>query len=160
MRSQEDMRGAAAVGQLHSVPPWEALLVRQMRLWCDGPAGQAKVRRYWQGQANSVDGQDPLELFSALIQSFLTFARRPLVRHGLECECLGADEAVFAQIVADASAGNLDDAIILSGLIAMPAQAEPIALLAGRVGTSFRSTCTAPNKQVWPTAEQPRQILH
>jgi len=132
-------RGAAAVGQLHAIDHWQALLVRHLRFWCEGPATRNDVRRFWQEHAHPAAGQETLARFDALVQQFLSCARRPLVRHGTGCDCLGADEAVFLQIVTDASEGRLDDAVMLSGYILMPAHAEHVALLAGQVGIDFRT---------------------
>lgn len=154
------MRGAVAVGQLHTLAAWQALLVQHLRLWCDGPAGQNKVRHDWNASLNAADGEVTLEVFDALIQSLLTYARRPLIRHDLDCACLGADEAVFAQIVSDASGGHLDDAVMLAGLIALPAHAERIAILAGQVGASFRATAATNKENQWPTLNAIPQVFH
>lgn len=156
----QNMRGAVAVGQLHTLAAWQSLLVQHLRLWCDGPAGRNKVRDDWSASLNAADGEVTLEVFGALIQCLQTYARRPLIRHGVDCGCLGADEAVFTQVVSDASDGHLDDAVMLAGLIALPAYAEQIAILAGQVGASFRATATTNKDNRWSAPKTTHQIIH
>jgi hypothetical protein len=156
----QDMRGAVAVGQLHTLTAWQSLLVQHLRLWCDGPADQSKVRHDWNASLNATGGEVTLEVFDALIQCLQTYARRPLIRHELDCACLGADEAVFMQVVSDASDGHLDDAVMLAGLIALPAYAEQIAILAGQVGASFRATAITNKANRLPALHATHQILH
>ncbi|WP_299962993.1 hypothetical protein [uncultured Roseobacter sp.] len=126
--------GGVSVGCLSALDPWEALLVRELRLWCEGPEGQATV---WNGFALHLPqgtAAKEMRVFEDLIRTLSTFARRPLVRHGLQCDCLGADEAVFLQIVRAAAEGELGDAAMVSALVVLPAHAERVALMAGQVG--------------------------
>ena len=135
MKVEPHMRGGVTVGQLAAMLPWEALLVRHLRLWCDGVTGRAQVQREL---TTSEAATVTFGTFDELINIMMTFARRPLLCHGLECQCLGADEAVFVQIVAAACSGQLDDAALMAGLIAFPAHAETIAILAGQLGMAYQ----------------------
>lgn len=140
MSIEQNISGAAVVGNLPALTPWQALLVKHLRLWCEGPKGQDVVLRDWAQVANAADSSVALDQFNALVVTLQAYARRPLVRHASDCTCFGADEAVCMQIVADASDGHLDDAVMLAGFIAWPAHAERIAILAGQVGAAFRAT--------------------
>jgi len=129
-------RGGATLGHLSALDDWEALLVRELRLWCTGPEGQAEV---WNGFAVNLPrgaAANEMRVFEDLVRTMSTYARRPLVRHELACDCLGADEAVFLHIVKAASAGELHDATMVAALVVMPAHAERVALMAAQVGTS------------------------
>lgn len=154
------MRGAATVGQLHAIAPWEALLVCHLRLWCDSAEGRNDVRDAWGLAAAGHGGDAVLNAFDRLIQTMTTFSRRPLVRHGRDCECLGADEGIFVQIVSAASEGQLDDAAMVASLIAFPAQAERIAILAAQVGIGFRAVRAMTINQSVANTTSPRRFLH
>ncbi|WP_276155522.1 MULTISPECIES: hypothetical protein [unclassified Sulfitobacter] len=154
------MRGAVAVGQLTAINPWEALLVRHLRLWCDGADGRAKVIEDWEGAGPKAAAENTLAVFDTLIMTLTNHARRPLVRHCLTCDCLGADECVFVQIVSAASGGALDDAALMSGLIALPAHAEHIAILAAQVGAAFRARGHAQSRQFLSSPPAHLRVLH
>ncbi|MFC6589061.1 hypothetical protein ACFQDZ_19120 [Sulfitobacter pacificus] len=156
----QNMRGGVPVGQLHAITPWEALLVRHLRLWCDGPEGRLKVKNDWERAGPKAAAENTLAVFDALIITLTSYARRPLVRHCLTCECLGADEGVFVQIVSAASGGALDDAALMSGLIAMPAHAEHIAILAAQVGAAFRARGFARADQHPTRPSAQHRVLH
>jgi hypothetical protein len=158
MSVDQDMRGAATVGQLHAIAPWEAFLVCHLRLWCDGVEGRDEVRHAWGFTKTDNRGEVILDVFDDLIQTLLMFARRPLIRHSRDCECLGADEGVFIQIVSAASEGQLDDAALMASLIAFPTHAERIAILAGQVGTGFRAKGSVDRGCVKTSSTQ--QFLH
>ena len=111
MSADHHARGGAAVAVLSRMDAWEADVVLSLRLWCEGPQGQAQV-------------------WSAF--------RRPLVRHDVGCACVGADEAIFLNLIRTAADGHLTDAALIATLLTGPAEAERIALLAGEVGACAR----------------------
>ena len=138
MISGHHRRGGATIGHLSTLDDWEALLIRELRLWCHGPEGQAEV---WNGFAVNLPpgtADTEMRVFEDLIRTMATYARRPLVRHDVQCDCLGADEAVFLQIVKSACSGELHDAAMVAALAVMPAHAERVALMAAQVGTSIQ----------------------
>lgn len=133
-------RGAAPVGLLDRMDPWEARLVANLRLWCEGPRMQARVRRDYDVLC-AGRGAEEYEAFDRLIATLIGASYRPLARHSVGCTCLGADEAIFANFVRTASEGHLTDAALIATLITGPARAEYIALLAGQVGETLRRGC-------------------
>ena len=160
MSAHLDMRGAATVGQLSAIPPWEAMLVRHLRLWCEGEQGRTLVQRDLASMTDAGSAQNTAGLLDALVQALARNCRRPLVRHGVHCDCLGADEAVFAQIASSASGGALDDAALMCGLLAMPAHAEHLAILAAQLGAAYRGLDTAAPAAGFATADLPYGTLH
>lgn len=131
-------RGGAPVAVLNRLDAWEANLVLNLRLWCQGPSGQQQV---WNDYATTFGGgvaQDEMRAFEELVLRILDNSSRPLVRHDVACSCVGSDECIFLNLVRTASEGHLADASLIATLLASPAHAEPIAILAGRVGEAAR----------------------
>ncbi|MEM8578869.1 MAG: hypothetical protein AAGF60_13535 [Pseudomonadota bacterium] len=142
--------GAAALAQLDALPAWEAGFVRHVRMWSGGAVGAAQVMQDYGArlpegsalQANQALGQ----FLAALSQAAL----RPLVLRTQACRCAGADECVVLHIVRTASDGQLTDAAMVAALVARPAEAERLALMAGEVGTNARHI-SAPLPGPFPT---------
>ncbi|MEM9577410.1 MAG: hypothetical protein AAF999_10400 [Pseudomonadota bacterium] len=138
MRPDHNSPGGATVAVLNRLEAWEAALVIDLRMWCDGPSGQAEV---WNGYRRSLPGQNAKRAcrsFEILLTTLIKSAYRPLVRHDTGCSCVGADENILVNLVRTASDGQLNDAALIATLIAGPAQAEHIAVLAGEVGETLR----------------------
>ncbi|SFA97333.1 hypothetical protein SAMN05421688_1996 [Poseidonocella pacifica] len=119
-------RGAVPVGSMDALPEAEARMIRYLRQWFSGPDAKAMM---WNDLATRLGpdrAREGLRQFEALLHLALDHGRRPLMRHGLECACVGADEAVFAQFIETARAGEREDA----GLLAMLLLRSDIALVA------------------------------
>ncbi len=130
--------GGEAVGQLKHRSPWEVALIVGLRHWCDGPLGQATIQSDFSLALSESAAQRVYASFDQLLRLILQHAHRPLVRHDIDCPCCGADEAVFAQLVRTATSGDLHDAALMATLLAGPAKAELIAILAGEVGSAMQ----------------------
>ena len=138
MRPDHHARGGAAVGVLTRMEAWEANLILNLRLWCDGPSGQAQVWNEYRKALPGAQAQQECRAFETLLRTIIDNAHRPLVRHDVGCACVGADEGVFLHLVRCAADGHLTDAALMATMMVGPAQAERIALLAGQVGSCAR----------------------
>lgn len=138
MTADHHARGGAALGVLNRMDAWEANLVLNLRLWCEGPQGQAQVWNEYRKSLSGGAAHNACRNFEGLLNILTDNAYRPLVRHDVGCSCIGADECIFLQLVKTASEGHLNDAALIATLIAGPAHAEHIALLAGEVGACAR----------------------
>lgn len=138
MSTDHHARGGAAVGVLNRMETWEAQLVLNLRLWCEGPRGQEQVWNEYRRLLKSVDAHRECQTFETLVRTITSTAFRPLVRHEVGCSCVGADEGIFLNLVRTASDGHLHDAALIATLLVGPAHAEHIALLAGQVGQCTR----------------------
>ncbi|PXW70781.1 hypothetical protein C7964_102680 [Loktanella sp. PT4BL] len=130
--------GSSVVGHLTDIAPWEAELIMSVRFWMAGPDSQAEV---WNGFAQNfgtVEGLAELRNFECLLSDLCRFARRPLVRHGLGCTCIGSDEAILQTLVREAARGDLAEAAMIASLIVPARHAEPVALMAARVGLAMQ----------------------
>lgn len=138
MTPDHHKRGGSAVAQMADLDPWEAMLVRSLRLWCEGPAGQSSVLEMFGEFTPHSDGGRTFEAFDDLMRTLVARSHRPLVRHDIGCSCVGADEAVFANLVRVASDGYHIDASLIATLMVGPGFAEHVALLAGQTGSDLR----------------------
>ncbi|MFW8634456.1 hypothetical protein [Cribrihabitans pelagius] len=131
-RPRTQPRGGAAVGLLSELPPLEAGAVVSLRHWFSGPDARAQLREDFEAALGPDAGLAAFGAFGTLCNFCATHGRRPLVRHGLSCSCLGADENCFASLLAAAAESEEDDARLLAALIVRPAEAAALAELAGR----------------------------
>ena len=136
-------RGASPVGQIDALPEAEAWWVRALRLWCTGPDGQGALhddltRRLGPRAADTVFAR-----FADLMALILDHARRPLMRHALDCQCVGADEAVFALFCSQAVTDR-EEAMMIACLL-LRADVAPIAVsLAQTLGLDLMRTPVSP----------------
>ncbi len=105
-------RGAAAVGMLDELAPFEAGLIHCLRLADDGPANPG-----WQSLAAHPAGLAALEAMGRICTLCARYGRRPLMRHSAGCACLGADEACLVEIVGAAMSGEREDAMLMASLM-------------------------------------------
>ncbi len=152
--------GGVAVGDLSMLAAWEQALIHDLRLWCQGPDGRAQVwNRFALTLPRGTAGAH-IHVFEDLIATLSTYARRTLVRHHVECACLGADEAVFLHIVRAASAGDIHDAAMVAALVVLPAHAERVALMAAQVGVATRHISDVATPVADEAGDRPRTPLH
>lgn len=110
-------RGAAAVAMLQELPNAEVLLVRSLRLWCEGEPGQRQLERDFALSLGEACGARAYQQVDAVLRLMLENCRRPLIRHAASCRCVGSDEAVFAQLVTSAASGEREDAMMVACLL-------------------------------------------
>ena len=127
-------RGGVTVGTLTDLPPLEAGAVIYLRHWFSGSETRAQMRRDFEVNFGPEMAQAAFEAFGSLCNFCAAHGRRPLVRHGMSCKCLGADENCFANLLASAAEGQDDDAQVLASLIVVPRKAHELTQLASDCG--------------------------
>ncbi len=118
--------GGQPVSRIALLPEVEAWWVRALRLWCDGEDGQAALRDQLRSHLGAEAAETFFARFTDLIALMLRHGRRPMMHHALECECVGADEAVFALFCSQA-VGDREEAMMIACLI-LRADVAPIAV--------------------------------
>lgn len=136
MSSAKVPRGAAPVGQLAELPAVERLAVLSLRAWCDGGAARARIAEDFQ-LLLGAEGPAAVRGFDILMQITLQGARRPLMRHALDCACVGGDECAFANLVAAAAGGDREDAMLFASTLLSGAAAYAAARAAEDLGDLF-----------------------
>lgn len=154
MSSAHHARGGAAVAALNRMDEWEANLVLNLRLWCEGPAGKSQARQDYRDALPEPEADRAWQTFETLLNKIVCTASRPLVRHEVGCNCVGSDECVFVHLVRTASDGHLNDAALIATLLSGPAHAEHIAIMAGEVGSAIRQLY-----KPLPTAAAPSHVM-
>ena len=126
--------GAAVVGSLCDVAPWEAELILTVRLWLSGPDGQVEVWNNFARLYGTAEARNEMRCLELLLGSLCTYGRRPLACHGFGCLCIGSDEAILRTLVDEAARGDLSEAALIASLMVPASHAEKVALMAARVG--------------------------
>ena len=138
MNQRSQNRGGAPVGFLNELDSIEAASVIYLRLWCDGPDAQAQICNDFASQLGTDQGKRALKSFEDLCALCARHGRRPLMRHSVQCNCLGADESCFANFIATAATGEREDAMLFATLLVRPDMAPLVASLAADVGLAFK----------------------
>lgn len=137
-------RGGASVGLISDLPPLEAGAVRYLRHWFSGPRARADLHDAFCASLGPDLAESAFDSFGALCDYCVTHGRRPLIRHGMSCSCLGADENCFANLVAAATLGETDDADLLASLIVAPRRAQTLSALAAQTGLFLQQIAAPP----------------
>lgn len=138
MSHHQPIPGGTPVGVIADLDRHAATSVYYLRLWREGPAARAKL---WNALASGLgleEGRRAMSAFEDLINLCARHGRRPMACHSVNCRCLGADEACFAQFVATATSGDREDAMLIAILLVRPDVAPLIAALAADFGHALK----------------------
>lgn len=150
-------RGAAPVGFLEELPSVELTAILYLRQWCDGDTARDQVARDFRLALGMDDAVLALMAFDGLVQSILRGARRPLMRHGIDCRCFGGDESAYANMLAAAASGDRDDAMLFAGHLMAGDAAYDAVFSAIRFGPALLRLARATPA---PTHVQTSQLTH
>ena len=146
MTDAPDHRGAATVGHLQDFDAITAASIVYLRMWCNSAETQASVMHDLTNTLGMGRGRRAVEAFAELCGMCMQHGRRPLCRHALTCQCVGADEASFAHFIATAAEGDRDDAMLIAILLVRPDVAPIVTSLAADFGLALKQmNLAAPN---------------
>ncbi|MEM6971635.1 MAG: hypothetical protein AAF577_02425 [Pseudomonadota bacterium] len=131
-------RGSAKVGVLDDLDAVEARAVRYLRLWCTGPKTQETVWNDFAKRFGGREGAARLRVFEHFVETLIEHARRPMMRHAVDCDCLGADECAFANLIGAAACGDREEAALFATLIVRPDMATVVADRCEQVAMTLR----------------------
>jgi len=114
-----------------------------LRLWGDGEQGRADAASDFDIALGADQGRAAMLTLDRLCSLCANHGRRPLIRHGLGCSCRGADENCSAQMIAAASEGAREDAMMMASLIVRPDFAPALASLSEELGLVLRRMAKA-----------------
>lgn len=164
MTDAEMQRGGVAVGQLRDLGAVEAGAVLYLRLWADGPDGRDSARSDFDLSLGRDSGRNTAAVLEQIFNLCSRYGRRPLIRHGLTCACVGADESCFANMIAAASDGAREDAMMMASLIVRADLAPCLVNLAESLGLALRrmslDSHVAAEPQIPAAPAQGSQRLH
>lgn len=131
-------RGASAVGVVADLDAIEAASVIYLRLWCGGQESRSVIEADFTEGLGQIAGREALASFDDLCRMCVRHGRRPLMHHGVQCVCVGSDEACFANFIATAIEGEREDALMIATLIVRTDVAPLITALATRFGLALK----------------------
>lgn len=138
--------GARRVGWLADLRTTERLAVRCLRACGRDVCTDAQLTADLSMALGPARGNNTRAVLTELMTCAQTYGRRPLCRHACTCDCLGADEAVFAALVGHAINGEQEDAAVLAALLVRPDMARAFAGLVTEFGFAMdlmARNCTA-----------------
>ncbi|SLN52462.1 hypothetical protein PSA7680_02750 [Pseudoruegeria aquimaris] len=159
MSAPARFRGAAPVGVLEDLALPEAFLVRLMRQWADSPAQRRQAQRDLTIALGFDAGAHAAEALRAFQRCLARHARRPLMQHGLSCQCLGADECALSHLVAAAAAGDRQDSRLFTSLLVSGSAVTELMDLAETLGRALRAQAV-PEPSYRPSGHRPTSTLH
>ena len=131
-------RGGAPVGYIDELGAVGAGAVKYLRMWSDGPEAQAIADRNFALLLGPQQGPVTTRALDQLMQICARYGRRPLMRHGQTCKCLGGDESCFATFVSTACDGDREDALLIAMNIVRADMAPQLADLAQTFGLALK----------------------
>ena len=143
MKHERISRGGAPVGHLSELGAVEAAAVIYWRLWADGLTGQRRAAHDFCTVLGEKAGTEAIEALAQIFDMCARHGRRRLMRHGLGCKCLGADESCFANFIGYASECRREDAALIASLLVTPDLCMPMAALAQTFGLALRRMALA-----------------
>ncbi|MBR9762707.1 MAG: hypothetical protein GYB53_04040 [Rhodobacteraceae bacterium] len=127
-------RGAEPVARITALPFQEALLIGALR----ARAADAEARAQFSAELGDLMGPQRAAETEAALEDFfeitLRHVRRPVMRHGLTCSCVGADEAVLAHLMTISTSGEREDAMLMACLLVRPDMAPAVVSQARTLG--------------------------
>jgi len=125
-----EFAGARPVGYIDDLDAVQAGAVLYFRKWCNGKAARAEIQNEFRTFFGEQKGDQVAANFDLMCECFTHHARRTLLYHGLNCECLGSDEACLANFIWYAKNGDREDAMLLAANLVRPDIATVIVDLA------------------------------
>lgn len=146
--------GGATVADIRTLDGLQSLAILMFRDWFDGPAGRTRVEQVFEGALGTGAGVAGLDAWDEMMTVLSDGVRRPVMRHSLTCQCVGADEAVIAQVIALAGRGEREDAMLILSLLVSGERLLPAIHSAERAGRALmrinlrdrRTAAPAPNR--------------
>ena len=131
--------GGAAVGKMEYLSLEEYTIISFLRRYCDGEISRETLKRELIVNLGYTEGEKTFDSLKNLFESIFNHGRRALIRHKTECDCVGADESCFAQLILRASNNYKEEAVLISLLLMPPDFSAETVRLASEIGTSIKN---------------------
>lgn len=158
MTDAQGNRGGAPVGYLTELNGIEAASVIYLRLWANGPDSREQVRNDFSAALGRSQGGRAIKSLENLVSLCAEHGRRPLMRHSIQCKCLGADESCFANFVATAVEGEREDAMLFATLLVRVDMAPLVAACATEFGLALKRMRLAAPRDLAPLHPNPTTL--
>ncbi|ROU00144.1 hypothetical protein EAT49_12615 [Histidinibacterium lentulum] len=149
------------MGRIEDLDPAGVELVGLLRGLTAGSAARAAAETLLQQRAGPEMALRVIAAFDAFWRQIAVHGRRPLMRHGPGCSCLGADEACLATLVEAASEGAREDALLMACLVVRPDMSPMVVADAAVLGLSLqRLVLRAPRLDPAGERPVPARLMH
>ena len=117
-------RGGAPVGYLSELNQLEQNAILFLRYWSQSAKTNHNLQdKFWSEityELGITKTQQAVEAFDEIFTLCVKYSRRPIMKHDLECKCIGGDESCFANIIGFVQDGELEDALLLASNLVAP----------------------------------------
>ena len=117
-------RGGAPVGYLSELNQLEQNAILFLRYWSQcAKADHDLQNKIWSNityDLGITKTRQAIDAFDEIFTLCIKYSRRPIMKHDLECKCIGGDESCFANIIGFAQGGELEDALLLASNLVAP----------------------------------------
>ena len=133
------IKGGSPVAVVSDLTKEEFLAVYYFRCWYEGIEALQVVENEFFSRLGDELGFKTMSALEALCETLYRKGRRKLVRHDLNCKCVGADENCFAQLVTLSTLKEKEDAMLISVLLSDSSIAPAIVGLAEDFGMGINA---------------------
>ena len=130
--------GGAAVGKMEYLSLEEYTIISFLRRYCDGEISRQTLKKELIVNLGYSEGEKTFGKLKNLFEIIFNHGRRALIRHKTECDCVGADESCFAQLILRAANNYKEEAVLISLLLMPPDFSAETVRLASEIGTSIK----------------------
>ena len=117
-------RGGAPVGYLSELNQLEQNAILFLRYWSQRSMADNDLQnKFWSNityDLGIAKTRQAIDAFDEIFTLCVKYSRRPIMKHDLECKCIGGDESCFANIIGFAQDGELEDALLLASNLVAP----------------------------------------
>ena len=110
-----------------------------MRRYCDGEISRQTLKKELIINLGYSSGEKTFDSLKNLFENIFHHGRRALIRHNIECDCVGADESCLAQLILRAGNNYKEEAILISLLLMPPDFSSETVRLASEIGASIKN---------------------
>ena len=145
-------RGGAPVGYLSELSQLEQNSILFLRYWSQcAKADHDLQNKFWSNityDLGITKNRQAVDAFDEIFTLCVKYSRRPIMKHDLECKCIGGDESCFANIIGFAQDGGLEDALLLASNLVAPKFASYLVASARKFAASVTiSECNPPDAE-------------
>ena len=131
--------GGAAVGKMEYLSLEEYTIISFLRRYCDGEISRKTLKKELIINLGYSAGEKTFDCLKNLFENIFNYGRRALIRHKIDCDCVGADESCFAQLILRAGNNYKEEAILISLLLMPPDFSSETVRLASEIGASIKN---------------------
>ena len=134
-------RGGAPVGYLSELTNLERNAILFLRYWSQNSSIHEHLQNeFWSDLIKKLGlskTSKAIDAFDDVFKLCIKYSRRSIMKHEIECKCVGGDESCFANIFGFASEGKQEDALLLASNLIAPKFAPYLVNSAVKFAKSF-----------------------